>query len=648
MWSLSSSILVCPLLVLLCSAAVPGTSVGLLRRQSGGKEACCKGPEAAPAELLGTTYVFAGFGTAFEARQKCRGYDGLPMPKTPGEQTALQAAVDAALTSGNLSRHWPSNTIWLGGQWNITDTAWKWDDGHAIAGGDPNSKHELPHIGASSESLQHAESWLCMVLTGTWEDSRPDHKFGILCRQQAKFDCSLSGSAPDSWSTEHRGWCCKRVGVACPFDCYAGRANWRSGWSARKKEWCCQNRNLGCSDTANSSHVAATHANTTADGKTATVTLPARELILPDAPSTSMLNTSAVEKATTTLPPSSATTPTPTTAVKTSTESSSSSWLSMSTGTGTLPQTSSAVSTSKAAALTTTASMANTDKGGVSDECLEEAVTWEPMHMPNVLQPIDEPDAYACQKRCAGTPGCAHFSFWTWGKHCYLQDSFAIRQTGRLGFVSGPFQCWDSLDHDAFTKVGDKTYLHKAFKCVELGTIYSPMIQLPQYFTEAETGIEAAKACKQLCASTEGCAHWTMHFPQRMCKLSGPGAQRTRNAINSVSGPPACGKGPASTAVGDAGASDRSSALMIAAERLRRVPRGSPAAASLPWSALLAAGAACGAAALVWLRLGHGATVVGAVAARAGGCLARRRAALGYTPAENPGDLACLSPAPAE
>jgi len=197
--------------------------------------------------------------------------------------------------------------------------------------------------------------------------------------------------------------------------------------------------------------------------------------------------------------------------------------------------------------MTTTETTSTNDTGleGSADvlatSCFESRTTWEPLHMPGVALPIVEPDSPACQQRCAATPGCAHFSFWEFGKHCYLQNSWAIRQTARLGFVSGPFQCWDDLAHNGkFVRVG-QTYLPKALKCVELGTLYTPIMGVPMQLTNVPgTGEDAAKMCMRQCARTKGCAHWTMQFPQRLCRLSGANAHAVHPYINAVSGPPRC------------------------------------------------------------------------------------------------------------
>lgn len=161
--------------------------------------------------------------------------------------------------------------------------------------------------------------------------------------------------------------------------------------------------------------------------------------------------------------------------------------------------------------------------------------------MPNVTLPIQESDALACQWRCSKTPRCVHFSFYALGKNCYLQDAFATRQTMRLGFVSGPFQCWDNLNHTAFVDVGKRTYLRSGMKCLEIGVLYSPIMNTPKYF-KSGTGRDATKECARWCASEDGCGHWTIQFPARLCRLASHDARRLTNVINSVSGSPlSCG-----------------------------------------------------------------------------------------------------------
>lgn len=161
--------------------------------------------------------------------------------------------------------------------------------------------------------------------------------------------------------------------------------------------------------------------------------------------------------------------------------------------------------------------------------------------MHDTESPTREADATACQRRCARTRGCAHFSFWKLGGHCHLQDAFAIEQKARIGFISGPFQCWDNIDQKLYVKLGPKTFVPKALRCVETGSLYSPIMGVPKYLPKhSMTGLKAVEVCQQHCSSVKGCLHFTLQFPQRLCRLAGANAHRLPSAINSVSGPRFC------------------------------------------------------------------------------------------------------------
>jgi len=154
-------------------------------------------------------------------------------------------------------------------------------------------------------------------------------------------------------------------------------------------------------------------------------------------------------------------------------------------------------------------------------------------------------DSTECQQMCANTTGCIHFSFWWIGKHCHLADAYAIRQTGRLGFISGPHGCWESLDQSKYIKKDDGTFVQNAYKCVELGTLYEPLMGLAKAFpgTEDVSGVEAIKQCRAYCASTEGCARYTMVFPHRLCRMAGPSSSKVKPYIGAVSGTLTCWDG---------------------------------------------------------------------------------------------------------
>jgi len=162
--------------------------------------------------------------------------------------------------------------------------------------------------------------------------------------------------------------------------------------------------------------------------------------------------------------------------------------------------------------------------------------------MPGTM-PRSAEDATACQKQCADTQGCTHFSYWWIGKHCHLQDAYALRQTGRLGFTSGPFGCWDSLDKTKYIKKGESTFVHTSYKCAELGTLYTPLMGMSEHFSRKDPALEAVKKCRAYCASTKGCAYYTMVFPQRLCRMAGASAHKVTPYLGAVSGSPTCWAG---------------------------------------------------------------------------------------------------------
>lgn len=151
-----------------------------------------------------------------------------------------------------------------------------------------------------------------------------------------------------------------------------------------------------------------------------------------------------------------------------------------------------------------------------------------------------EADVFACQRRCSKTDGCMHFSYWKLAGDCHLQDAYALRQTMRYGFVSGPFQCWSNiLNHDQFVKYDNFTYLSPTFGCIELGTMYTPTMVTPKVFAPDIHRWDAIVLCQQLCAVTNGCVHFTIQLP-RVCNLVGAGAKPLHHFLGVVSGPAKC------------------------------------------------------------------------------------------------------------
>jgi len=176
-------------------------------------------------------------------------------------------------------------------------------------------------------------------------------------------------------------------------------------------------------------------------------------------------------------------------------------------------------------------------------DCYEESSIWEPLDMPHTA-PAREPHASACQRRCEQTPGCTHFSYWTVGKNCHLQDAYAIHQSDRMGFVSGPFKCWKDLDPNKWIDKGYRTFVPKDLECVELGTLYSPIMgEIKTFPKSMATGRQAINMCRNYCASVKDCLHFTIQFPARVCRVTGEGAHKLHPFMNAVSGNTTCWQG---------------------------------------------------------------------------------------------------------
>lgn len=122
-----------------------------------------------------TPFFFVGHGTFADASRLCVAHGAeLPMPETKLMKELFQAEIDAALLVGNLSHTWPSNTVWLGGVWDHEHGTWEWADGTYVPDGEKiiHESHDTHH---------NPEPKLCQLITGAWEDSEPENKFGVIC-----------------------------------------------------------------------------------------------------------------------------------------------------------------------------------------------------------------------------------------------------------------------------------------------------------------------------------------------------------------------------------------------------------------------------------------------------------------------------------
>jgi len=138
-------------------------------------------------------YIFVGYGNATEARQMCKKFKGLPMPKTVVEQNALQAAINASVVANNPSHAWPNTTVWIGGRWIEHEDKrkgglWEWDDGTPV-GLHLAASVNLARM-VSSARLRNAthanKPWMCSMLDGLWKDSEVNWSLGIFCEAKPK------------------------------------------------------------------------------------------------------------------------------------------------------------------------------------------------------------------------------------------------------------------------------------------------------------------------------------------------------------------------------------------------------------------------------------------------------------------------------
>uniref|UniRef100_A0A7S1S034 Apple domain-containing protein n=1 Tax=Alexandrium catenella TaxID=2925 RepID=A0A7S1S034_ALECA len=320
-----------------------------------------------------------------------------------------------------------------------------------------------------------------------------------------EFDCDVKWSTWESdWSDLKKDWCCEQKDRGCPFDCADDFSDWESSWAVEKKEWCCENKQLGCTAVgaeAKTYDCQVNYWNRSSwpqEQKDWCCEYQQLGCLLPSAPA----EASTEAPSTTNAPAAEERAP------------------------------GSAVGSSS-----TPAPAADGNRTGAS--CFEDRVAWEPLDMPGATPSIAG-SADECQLRCASTAGCTHFSYWWIGKNCHIQDAYAVRRTSRLGFTSGPFGCWESLDQDKYVREG-LTIVERSRRCEELSTLYEPAMGLSREFTlEDITKTEAVKQCRDYCALTEGCEHYTMTFPDRLCQMAGAGANKVTPYANAVSGTPTC------------------------------------------------------------------------------------------------------------
>ncbi|CAK0858393.1 unnamed protein product [Prorocentrum cordatum] len=190
----------------------------------------------------------------------------------------------------------------------------------------------------------------------------------------------------------------------------------------------------------------------------------------------------------------------------------------------------------------------------------EKDTTFDPVDMDSALVARQVPNISACQALCEETKHCFHFSFWSPSMdtpgQCHLQDIFALRQTTRFGFWSGPKKSWCSYSAGfrsravqlvgpkglAFDGMGNKTYVLEEYRCMVMGGAYQPpMVSriMPERPSDARYG-GSALDCQEWCRNTTGCMYFSIEYPSKACSLAGPNAKLQFPIFKTVSGPVTC------------------------------------------------------------------------------------------------------------
>jgi len=201
------------------------------------------------------------------------------------------------------------------------------------------------------------------------------------------------------------------------------------------------------------------------------------------------------------------------------------------------------LTTSTVTSLTTTTSTSTlTITTTTTPICFEDDTAWAPLDMlgQNITK---EADAFACQKRCLGVRGCAHFSYFKVDMDCHLQDAYAIKRENDPAFLSGPFHCWGAIPgQEKYVNLGSKTYVPKEIGCLQRGVLYSPIMGVPTFFPPEQgeedlaRGLNTIKKCQALCDSTGDCAHFSVQFPAGLCRMASTIARALMGLENTVSG----------------------------------------------------------------------------------------------------------------
>jgi len=136
--------------------------------------------------------------------------------------------------------------------------------------------------------------------------------------------------------------------------------------------------------------------------------------------------------------------------------------------------------------------------------CAETDTAYNPIDMPMSMLSV-EVSPVACQRRCAQTEGCAHFSFWSSLDHCHLQDASAVRET-IAGFTAGGPRC----SKEKPTQPSAGSCFNKA------GGAFFPL----DLSGSAGTWTASAAECQTSCQAHDDCARFSWYAPTSTCHLA--------------------------------------------------------------------------------------------------------------------------------
>lgn len=169
--------------------------------------------------------------------------------------------------------------------------------------------------------------------------------------------------------------------------------------------------------------------------------------------------------------------------------------------------------------------------------CSEMGVVFEPFDM--LDQPMtSEASAMACQARCAGITGCAHYSYWRAAGHCHVVGILGKRRTTSYAgnaipdefWVSGPPGCQKGQISEASHLI-----IKRHESCYHPHALYKAKGE-----DAPPTKLSSALHCQQLCQKTQGCRFFSFSSMNGDCHLTGPSGYKVQPVMYFVAGPKSC------------------------------------------------------------------------------------------------------------